>query len=72
MTVAELIEKLQALDSALLVVGRGYEDGYDDVGVHTETIVDAQGPGEKQSWWSGRYDDANYREGESITAVVIS
>jgi len=72
MTVREVIEALSALDPDMLVVGRGYEGGYDDVTVHVETIVDEQGPGEKASWWQGRYDDARYTDGQPFDAAVIS
>lgn len=72
MTVKELIERLSLLDSDLLVVGRGFEEGYDDVGVSIKPIVDTQGPDGKESWWNGRYDDADYREGEPLDAVVIA
>ena len=71
MTVKELIGLLTKMPADALVVGRGYESGYDDVGVNVCVIYDRQGPGEKSSWWAGRYDDAEYEEHRGIEAVVI-
>lgn len=72
MTVAELIERLSAFPSDLIVVARGYEEGYDDViGARVEVVVDTQGPGEKSEWWTGRYDDADYSHGKPLSVVSI-
>lgn len=72
MTVKELRDKLAAYQPDVLVVGRGYEEGYDDVGISVKSIVDTQGPGKKEAWWNGRYDDADYGEGVAFDAVVIA
>jgi len=71
MTVKELIGFLSKMPADALVVGRGYESGYDDVGVSVCAIYDRQGPGEKESWWAGRYDDAEDESHRLIEAVVI-
>lgn len=73
MTVAELIEKLSTFHPDLIVVGRGYEDGYDDIGgVRQANLSDVQGEGEKSMWWTGRYDDADYyTEHPQVHAVVV-
>jgi hypothetical protein len=74
--VREVIEALSKFDPEMLVVGRGYEGGYDDVSVHVENIVDEQGPN-KEAWWDGRYDISEpYTDFENLDkafdAVVIS
>lgn len=68
MTVAELIAKLQSLDPSLLVLGMGYESGYDPINlvVVREVVHD---PG---YWWDGMY--RNYSDGDDkpIKALVLS
>lgn len=71
MTVAELIERLKKSDPRMRVLVDGYEDGYDDPSIVLRKVVDKQGPGDKTSWWSGRYGDADYSEGIPFTALVI-
>ena len=75
MRVREVIEALSKFDPEMLVVGRGYEGGYDDVSVHVENIVDEQGP-DKKAWWEGRYDLSEYTASENLDkafdAAVIS
>lgn len=67
----EMIASLQDLPPDTVVVGRGYEDGYDDVAPAVLfEVVDTQGPGKKSAWWTGRYDDD--RDGPKIAVAVIA
>jgi len=70
-TVKELISRLSKLPADALVVGRGYESGYDDVGVSVCAIYDRQGPGEKVSWWAGRYADVKDDEDHPVIEAVV-
>lgn len=54
MNVRELIEQLQQLDPDLLVLGRGYEDGYDAA---TEVKVMNLTHEPENPYWSGKYQD---------------
>ena len=74
MTVGDLIEKLGQFDSALTVVVDGYEGGYDNpASIAVRDLSDVQGTDtDKQSWWTGRYDDDEWSEGPRLQAVVIS
>jgi len=57
MTVKELIEQLQQLDPDLHVFVRGYEGGYDNVGISEvkEIALDVH-----EEWYYGRHEDVNY------------
>lgn len=53
MIVSELIKKLEELPQDKIVLGRGYEDGWDDLEkVTTETLVKCNNP-----WYDGTYQD---------------
>lgn len=74
MIVKDLIAALKSMPANAVVVGRGYEDGYDDVDPpRLIEVVDSQGPGVKKSWWTGRYDDPwGDDDAEKVAVVVIS
>lgn len=52
MIVSELIEKLQTLPPDALVVGEGYEDGYDTI-KRVSVITVEENP--QQEWYLGQY-----------------
>jgi hypothetical protein len=58
MTVAELIEMLKAVPQDSMVVIPGYEGGFDNPSVHTDTlVVDTNWDGNnKTTWYYGRHD----------------
>lgn len=58
MTIAELIALLQPLDPTLLVVVRGYENGYDDARVPSVPFELALNTRQNDRWWDGQHEDA--------------
>lgn len=71
MTVGELIEKLSALDPGLLILTRGYEDGFDHV---EEPVLLCVWRDEKHPSYCGEYQQGSYgRNGrEELMAVSLS
>lgn len=77
MTVNELIEQLKMVPGDSIAVIPGYEDGFDNIVLSTETIIlDTNWDGEdKIHWMEGRHD--RYHHGieadniQPINAVLI-
>lgn len=74
MTVAELIEMLKGVPQESMVVIPGYESGFDNPTVYTETLVeDTNWDGHnKNSWYNGRHE--KYYNGDTgcpVNCVVI-
>ena len=63
MTLDELIEKLKELRDEeggdIIVVVRGYEGGYDNIGrIEIREVADKfEDPDDERFWWSGQYED---------------
>ena len=53
MTVGELISALQNFDKDIVILGRGYEDGYDDIEPSLVKLVCEK----EGSWYNGKYDE---------------
>jgi len=67
MTVKELISELESLSPDLIVVVRGYENGFNDVvAVKSRKVLDTA----KAEWWDGRYQETDEAAG-SIKAVEL-
>ena len=77
MTVNELIEQLKMVPGDSMVVIPGYEGGYDNPEVTTETIVpDTNWTGNgKESWYMGRHDkyyaDLEIGTAQPVNCVVV-
>lgn len=62
MIVSELIEKLDKLPKDMLVLGRGYESGYNDLDeVTTQTLVKCD-----NAWYDGNYQDLDSHSGTPV------
>lgn len=68
MTVAELIARLNEFPQDMLVLGRGYETGFDPIEtVETVEVVKQKDP----SWWDGEYDTPRNWDESTTKAVVL-
>jgi hypothetical protein len=75
MTVNELIEQLKNYPSDMIVVIPGYEGGFDNPVISTNSaIFDTNWDGQnKQTWYNGRHDldyDRNQTNGKPNVVVV--
>ena len=69
MKVSELIERLQTYRQDALVVVQGYEDGYDDISIIKEVIIQ---PASNPKWYYGRYEKVvPDRSQQSEQAVLL-
>lgn len=68
MTVRELIEKLQEFDGDLLVVGSGYESGYDPISV-VQTLTAHHW--ESHPYYEGEYQHHEYY-GKEVTVLALT
>lgn len=69
MTAQELIAKLQECPSDTLVLVRGYEEGYDDIGLVLTLDVERT----PRAWYLGQYDVPSEDSGEpTYQAIVLS
>jgi len=66
MTVKELIEQLQQLDSELHVFVDGYEGGYDDIAISEVKDIALN---VHKEWWYGQHDNAN--DDKFIDAKIV-
>lgn len=77
MNVQQLIEELQNYPPEMRVILNGYEDGYDDLESLKTTQIRLN-VHNKDDWWCGRHDDADYplaladsRYGPIETALLL-
>lgn len=72
MTVKELIDQLKMMPEDMMVVVPGYEGGYDNIALRSDSLVlDANWDGkEKHHWYSGRHE--NYFENDDNTVQPIA
>ncbi|MEO7176924.1 MAG: hypothetical protein ABIV51_13450 [Saprospiraceae bacterium] len=69
MTVAELIEKLNAFPPDSMVVTEGYEEGFDSIKSVSEiSLVEA----ERKEWYLGKYDRQFPDTSLGIKAVFLN
>lgn len=69
MLVCELIEKLKAIPQDQIVLGRGYESGYDPInGVFQCKVYHIP----DHNWYDGEYDTDTFNENvANIDAVIL-
>ncbi len=66
MTAEELINKLKQLPPDIIIVVRGYEDGYNDI-LELKPVRIKQIPDSR--WYDGEYDDSTDEDG--INAINL-
>lgn len=70
MIISELIDKLKELPQDLLVLGRGYESGYDKI---DDITISKVGIVPDASWFDGKYNNDNYyNKTLDIDAVILT